>query len=517
MADSVGTTGADAATSPSPPTGGDRSPDSARWKALITICVAQLMVVLDATVVNIALPSAQKDLGFSDANRQWVVTAYTLAFGGLLLFGGRIADMWGRKRSFITGLLGFAAASGLAGAAGGFGMLMGARALQGVFGALLAPAALSLLTVTFTEAKERSQAFGIYGAISGAGAAVGLILGGVLTEFLSWRWTMYVNLFFAVPAVFGALYFVHERAEHRNRDRLDIPGVLLASAGLISLVYGFNKAETSGWSASSTVGFLIAAVVLLAGFVWVESVTPKPLLPLRVVTNRNRGGAYLTLALAIIGMYGMFLFLTYYLQTVKEYSALRAGFAFLPMVAGMMTGATQIGTRLALRVPPRRLMVPGLLVGAAGMTWLTRITPTGNYASTVLPAIFVLGLGLGTMFMPAMNVATHGVRPTDAGVASAMVNTSQQVGGSIGTALLNTVAASATTAWIAGHAAGPTTDGPKAFRDQAAVHGYTVAFWWAVGFLLAAAVVAAVLIDAGPEHGNTVDADEAAAVPVIAH
>jgi EmrB/QacA subfamily drug resistance transporter len=477
------------------------------------------MVVLDATVVNIALPSAQKDLGFSDANRQWVVTAYTLAFGGLLLFGGRIADMWGRKRAFITGLLGFAAASALAGAAANSAMLMAARALQGTFGALLAPAALSLLTVTFSEARERAKAFGIYGAISGAGAAVGLILGGVLTEFLSWRWTMYVNLFFAVPAALGALAFVHEKAEQRNRDRLDVPGVVLASTGLVSLVYGFTKAEMDGWSSSTTLGYLGLSVVLLAAFVVVEARTAKPLLPLRVVTDRNRGGAYLSLALAMIGLFGMFLFLTYYLQVVKGYSAMRTGFAFLPMVVGMMIGSTQIGTRLALRVPARALMVPGLLVGAAGIVWLTFITPTSAYAATVLPGILILGLGLGTTFMPAMNVATHGVKPQDAGVASAMVNTSQQVGGSIGTALLNTIAASATASWLVSHDAQKATTDPLTFHNLGAVHGYTTAFWWGVGALTLAAAVAAVFVNAGPEHGNVVDPEsgEPVAVPVVSH
>ena len=492
--------------------------DKARWRTLIVICTAQLMVVLDGTVVNIALPSAQKDLGFSDANRQWVVTAYTLAFGGLLLFGGRIADMWGRKNAFITGLLGFAIASALAGAAVNSGMLMGARALQGMFGALLAPAALSLLTVTFSEAHERAKAFGIYGAISGAGAAVGLILGGVLTEYLSWRWTMFVNLFFAVPAVLGALAYVHEKAEHRNHNRLDIPGVILASTGLVSLVYGFTKAATDGWSSATTLGFLAASVVLLTTFVIVESRASKPLLPLHVVTDRNRGGAYLSLGLAVVGMFGMFLFLTYYLQIVKEYSALKAGFAFLPLVVGMMIGATQIGTRLALRVPARRLMVPGLLVGAVGMALLTQITPTSGYTTTVLPGIFLLGLGLGTTFMPAMNLATHGVKPQDAGVASAMVNTSQQIGGSIGTALLNTIAASATTAYVASHALRGLSPSPQDFHNAAAVHGYTTAFWWAVGFLVLAALVAAVCINAGPEHGNVTDPnDDSVRVPVIAH
>ncbi|MFD7534699.1 MFS transporter [Streptomyces sp. NPDC059819] len=482
--------------------------DPARWKALIFICIAQLMVVLDASVVNIALPSAQRDLGFSDADRQWVVTAYTLAFGGLLLFGGRVADTWGRKRAFLTGLVGFAAASAIAGAAVNTGMLLGARALQGVFGALLAPAALSLLTVTFTQGKERAKAFGIFGAISGAGAAVGLILGGVLTEYLSWRWTMYVNIAFAIVAVFGAVKSVHEHQGERNRNRLDVPGVMLASTGLVALVYGFNRAESNGWSSAQTLSLLGASLVLLTAFVVVESKVPAPLLPLRVVADRNRGGAYLSLGLAVIGMFGMFLFLTFYLQIVQGFSALKTGFAFLPMVVGMMIGATQVGARLATRVPPRALMGPGLLIAATGMALLTRISPTSGYAAVVMPGL-LLGLGLGMTFMPAMNLATRGVQPADAGVASAMVQTSQQVGGSIGTALLNTIAASATTTWVAAHAAGAAKAGPAAFRNQAAVHGYTTAFWWSSGILVLAATVAVTLINTGAHADPAPQGDSA--------
>lgn len=251
-------------------------PDPKRWTALIFIALAQLMVVLDATVVNIALPSAQKALGISDGNRQWVITAYTLAFGGLLLFGGRIADMWGRKNAFVVGLLGFAAASALGGAAVNPAMLYGARALQGAFGALLAPAALSLLAVMFTDARERAKAFGVYGAIAGAGAAVGLILGGVLTQYLNWRWVLFVNIAFAVVAVIGAVMYIHEPAKGRNRNRLDIPGVVLASAGLIALVYGFSRAEADGWTSSMTIGLFVASVVLLGSFAYVEARVRSP-------------------------------------------------------------------------------------------------------------------------------------------------------------------------------------------------------------------------------------------------
>jgi EmrB/QacA subfamily drug resistance transporter len=493
-------------------------PDPKRWTALAFIAIAQLMVVLDATVVNIALPSAQVDLHISDGNRQWVVTAYTLAFGGLLLFGGRVADLWGRKNTFIIGLIGFAAASALGGAATNTAMLLGARALQGVFGALLAPAALSLVSVMFVEAKERAKAFGIYGAIAGAGAAVGLILGGVLTEYLNWRWALFVNIAFAVFAAVGAMLYIHEPAEGRNPNRLDIPGVILASTGLVALVYGFSRAESDGWGAGMTIGLFIASAVLLGAFVAVEGKVKAPLLPLRVITERNRGGVYLSLGLAVIGMFGLFLFLTFYLQNVMGYSALKSGFAFLPMVAGMIVGSTQIGTRLMLRVRPRLLMGPGFAVAAVGMLILAQIKVDSSYAAVLLPGLVLMGLGMGTAFMPAMSLATHGVRPEDAGVASAMVNTSQQVGGSIGTALLNTLAASATTSWIGSHAQG---SDPKLFINQAAVHGYSVAIWWATAILALSSVLAFVMVDAQVQNvSERVDGDasvEDMPVPVIAH
>ena len=496
-------------------------PDPKRWTALIFIAIAQLMVVLDATVVNIALPSAQADLGISDGNRQWVVTAYTLAFGGLLLFGGRVADLWGRKNTFIVGLLGFAAASALGGAAVNPSMLFGARALQGVFGALLAPAALSLLAVMFTDAKERAKAFGVYGAIAGAGAAVGLILGGVLTNYLNWRWALFVNIGFAAIAVFGAVTYVHEPAKGRNTNRLDIPGVILASAGLVSLVYGFSRAESDGWASTATISVFAASLVLLAAFAAVESRVKAPLLPLRVVTERNRGGAYLSLGLAIIGMFGLFLLLTYYLQVVTGYSALKCGFAFLPMVAGMITGSTQIGARLMLRVRPRLLMAPAFLIAAIGMGILAQIKVDSSYTGVLLPGLVLVGLGIGTAFMPAMSLATQGVRPEDAGVASAMANTSQQVGGSIGTALLNTLAASATTAWAGKHIHSLADRKNVLLINEAAVHGYSVAIYWAMAILALAAGLAFVLINASVQNTAQQAGDDETAedftAPAVAH
>ncbi|MEY9933178.1 EmrB/QacA subfamily drug resistance transporter [Catenulispora sp. GP43] len=505
--------------------------DPRRWRALAFIALAQLMVVLDGTIVNIALPSAQRDLGISDANRQWVVTAYALAFGGLLLFGGRIADRWGRRRAFLIGLIGFAGASAIGGAAVNTSMLLGARALQGAFGAILAPAALSLLTVTFTQPKERAKAFGIYGAISGGGAAVGLLLGGLLTEYANWRWTLYVNVLFAVVAVFGAIFEIKEPEGTRNHNRLDVLGIVLAGAGLASLVYGFNKAESDGWSSTTTLGFIIASVVLVAAFVFSQTRVSAPLLPLRVVTDRNRGGAYLTIGLAVVAMFGAFLFLTYYLQVVLGYSPLKSGLAFLPMVVGMMIGATQVAVRLLPKVPTRRLMVPGALTAAAAMLILTQISVGGSYTTHVLPALLMLGFGMGLVFMPAMNLATHGVRPQDAGVASAMVSTSQQVGGAIGTSLLSTIANSATANYAKSHVAGVhSAAGGAQLKLSAMVHGFTVAYWLAAGLLTAAALVAGVLINARPQTQTQTGGGRSAdgsgtertdtvedAVPVFAH
>ncbi|WP_030891347.1 MFS transporter [Streptomyces sp. NRRL F-5053] len=486
-------------------------PDPRRWKALAFIAIAQLMVVLDATIVNIALPSAQSDLGISDANRQWVITAYALAFGGLLLFGGRISDLWGRKRAFVTGLAGFAAASALGGAATSETMLLGARALQGAFGALLAPAALSLLAVMFTDGKERAKAFGIYGAIAGGGGAIGLILGGVLTEYMDWRWTFYVNVPFAVIAALGAVLVVREPSVTRNRSALDIPGVVLSTLGLVSLVYGFTRAETDGWSEGGTIGMFVAAAVLLTAFALVESKVRAPLLPLRVVTDRNRGGVFLSLGLATIAMFGLFLFLTYYLQIVQGYSPVKTGVAFLPMVAGMITGSTQIGARLMTRIPPRLLMAPGFVLAAGGMLLLTQLQVDSSYPVLILPAELMLGLGLGTAFMPAMSLATLGVRSSDAGVASAMANTSQQVGGAIGTALLNTIAASATTSYVASHMAEATSKpAQQMLKLEAMVQGYTSAIWWAVGILLVSAALVTVLVNTRGPGGSAAKTDGAA-------
>ncbi|MEU0209291.1 MFS transporter [Streptomyces canus] len=467
--------------------------DNRRWWALVVIALAQLMVVLDMTIVNIALPSAQADLNMSDANRQWVITAYTLAFGGLLLLGGRISDLAGRKTTFMIGLLGFAAASALGGAATGQGMLFGARALQGVFAALLAPAALSLLATTFTEPKERAKAFGVFGAIVGAGAAIGLLAGGLLTEYLDWRWCLYVNVPIALVAFAGAWAILAPGGRHPDAH-LDVPGALLGSGGMLALVYGFSEAASRGWGDGLVVTLLVAGVVLLAAFAVWQTRARVPLLPMSVIKDRQRVGAFLTVLFVTVGMFGVFLFLTYYLQGVLGWSPLKTGLAYLPMTAAMIVGSTQIAARLLSRVPPRTLIVPGLLVAAGGLAIIAQVGVEPAYVSHVLPGMLMLGLGMSTAMMTSISLATGSVAPRDSGAASATFNTAQQVGGSIGTALLNTIAASATATYLTAHA-GPGVD-KRLLQAEATVHGFNVATWWAFGALLLAALIAGVVVNA---------------------
>jgi EmrB/QacA subfamily drug resistance transporter len=439
----------------------------------------------------------------SDANRQWVITAYTLAFGGLLLLGGRIADLVGRKRTFVIGLIGFAAASALGGAAVGPSMLFGARALQGVFAAVLAPSALSLLTTTFTDPKERGKAFGIYGALAGSGAAVGFIVGGVLTEFLNWRWCLFVNIPIAVVAVTGALALLRDRPGHAD-VRLDVPGVVLGCGGLVALVYGFSEAQPRGWTDPLVLALFAAGVVLLGIFVWWQTRAPVPLLPLHIIRDRNRAGCFLTMMLAVIGMFGLFLFMTYYLQVILDYSPVQTGLAFLPLTATIVIGSTQISARLLPRVGPRMLMAPGMLLASGGMVILTQMTVHSQYTTEILPALLLMGLGMGLTFMPVFSTATAGVAPQDSGVTSATVNTSQQVGGSIGTALLNTIATSSSASWITSHLTDPTRR--EEIIREGIVHGYTVAIWVAAGIMLLAGVIAGLMVTAkAPKHGTPAD------------
>ena len=489
---STGTTaGADIADAKAAAAREQEHDHSRRWWTLAVLGLAQLMVVLDATIVNIALPSAQADLGFGNADRQWVVTAYALAFGGFLLLGGRLADLFGRRRMLLVGLAGFAIASALGGAATGFGTLVAARAVQGAFGAVLAPSALSLLTITFTDPKERGKAFGIFGAIAGAGAAIGLLLGGLLTEYLSWRWCLYVNVPIAVVAGAGALAFIPKVAPAKG-VRLDIPGVVLAGLGLAGLVYSFARAETDGWGDPVTVGLIAVSVLLLIAFVIVQRKVSHPLLPPRVVLDRRRGGAYLAITLAAIGSFAVFLFLTYWLQQTKGFSPLMSGVAFLPLVAGIVTSSTVIVPRVLPRIGPRPLLVTGQLLGAAGLLLLSRLAVDSSYLAHVLPALYVMGAGMGLIFASCFNTATSGTRPADAGVASALVNTGQQVGGALGTALLNTIAATVTASYVTAH------QQSASVLADAAVAGETRAFLVSAGVFGLGAVVSLLVFPSGP-------------------
>jgi EmrB/QacA subfamily drug resistance transporter len=469
------------------PPAGAVAPDDRRWLVLVVVAIAQLMVVLDATVVNIALPSAQRALGFPNGDRQWVVTAYALAFGSLLLVGGRLGDMFSRKRIFIIGLIGFAIASALGGAAGSFVVLVAARALQGAFGAILAPSALGTLVSTFRDPRERGRAFGVFGSVAAGGGGVGLILGGALTQYFSWRWCLYVNLVFAAIAVAGALAWIRS-SRPATRPPMDWPGAVLAGAGLFLIVFGFSHAESAGWTAALTIGSIILGGVLLAGFVVAEQRASHPLLPLRVILDRTRGGSYTAVFISGIAIFGTFLFLTFYLQVVKGESPLTTGLLFLPMIGCILISSNLSSIVLLPRVGPRVLIASGMLLAAGGMAYLTQVTVGSAYASGILPALLILGLGFGMIFAPAINTATFGVARQDSGVASALVNTMQQVGGSIGTSALSTIALTATASYLIAHHTSPLAPA------IAATHGYTIAFTVSAALLGLGFILAVVML-----------------------
>jgi EmrB/QacA subfamily drug resistance transporter len=460
-------------------------PGRRRWLVLAVVGVAQLMVVLDATIVNIALPSAQRALGFGIADRQWVITAYALAFGGLLIVGGRLSDLLGRKRTFVAGLIGFAIASAVGGAAPDFAALVAARAVQGAFGALLAPSALALLITTFTDPRERGKALGIYTAIAGGGGAIGLILGGVLTEYLSWRWCLYVNVAFAAAALAGAAAWIRNQPGNPGA-RIDVPGSLLAVGGLVGIVYGFSQAAADGWGSASVVGPIAAGAVLLAAFTVVERRVAHPLVPLGIITDRTRGTAYLGALISGIGLIGMFLLVTFYLQNVLAFAPLQAGLAFLPFIVGVVAAANFVSNRGLARFGPKKVVPVGMILAAGGSGLLTGIGTHGGYGPWVAPALVLMGLGTGCIVTVAFSLGPVGARPADAGVAAALVNSSNQIGGSLGAALLNTIAASAAANYLTGNA-------PDASVQAAAVHGDVVAFTFLVVLFAAGAVATALL------------------------
>ena len=478
--------------------------DPNRWRALMVIAIAQLMVVLDASIVNIALPSIQADLGITDANRQWVVTAYTLAFGGLLLLGGRISDFWGRKRAFMTGLLGFAGASAIGGLSVNQEMLFSARALQGVFAALLAPAALSLITTTFSDSKERAKAFGVYGGLSAGGAAIGLILGGLLTQYASWHWTLLVNVPIAIAAFMLAIPNVKE-SKASGDTRYDIPGAITSTLGLVSLVYGITQAGELGWSDQTTLMWFGAAIALLAAFFVIESRTSHPLLPMKILLNRNRGASYLTSFIVGAGLFGMFLFLAYFFQGILQYSPVRAGLLFLPFSVGVGISAG-IASQALPRFGPRYVSFVGLIMATAGMLLLTQIEPTSAYVSDILPALMVLSLGMGLVFVPISATALFGVGNHDAGVASAVLNTAQQIGGALGTAFLNTIAVTATANYFVDNRIDPADPANAGAMPVALTEGFTTAFTWSAGFMILGALIWVFMINANKDTLGANDA-----------
>ncbi|HUV58010.1 MAG TPA: MFS transporter [Acidimicrobiales bacterium] len=456
------------------------TPDPRRWYALFVIAIAQLMVVLDASIVNIALPHASLPralggLAIAPKNYQWAVTAYTLTFGGFLLLGGRIGDYMGRKKAFLIGLLGFAGASLLGGFAMNQQMLFGARALQGVFGALLAPAALSLISVTFTDSKERAKAFGVYGALSGVGAAIGLIAGGLLTQYFSWRWCLFVNTPLALIAFALAIPDIHE-SKVEGHPHYDVPGALSATAGMVSVVYGVSQASTNGWAANSAWPFIVIGAVLLAIFFVIESRKKQPLLPLRLLTDRIRAGAYATQILVALGMFGMFLFMTFYFQSVHHYSAVKSGLLFLPFSVGVIIAAGTTSHFLP-KVGPRPLASIGCTMGAVGLLFLSLLKPSSSYLAHIMPSMIITSLGLGMAFVAIASTALFNVRPQDTGAASAVLTTAQQIGGSFGTALQNTIAVSSAAAFAATATHASMSRAAIAEMHVAAsVHGYDMAF-----------------------------------------
>jgi EmrB/QacA subfamily drug resistance transporter len=482
------------------------TPDPRRWFALVVIGIAQLMVILDASIVNIALPHAalSKALGGLDIaqkNYQWAITAYTLTFGGFLLLGGRVGDYMGRKKSFLIGLLGFAGASLLGGLAQNQQWLFGARALQGLFGALLAPAALSLISVTFTDSKERARAFGVYGALAGVGGAIGLIAGGLLTQYLSWRWCLFVNTPMALIAFFLAIPNVKE-SKVEGHPHYDIPGALSATAGMLSVVFGVSQASTQGWGSTSAWPFIVLGALLLAVFFVIQSRITSPLLPLRLLTDRVRAGAFLAQLLVGLGLFGMFLFMTFYFQDIEQYSAVKTGLLFMPFSFGIIIAAG-FTSQLLPKIGPRPLATGGTLMAAAGMFYLSFIKVDSSYVGSVMPAMIVTSLGLGLAFVSVASTALFNVRPEDTGAASAVLTTSQQIGGSFGTAISNTIVVSSGSAFlVAALKAHPSASASAKllFMATAHVHGYDESFRFGALMLLLAAISFFALVNIDRHH-----------------
>jgi EmrB/QacA subfamily drug resistance transporter len=468
--------------------------------ALLVIAGAQLMIILDATIVNIALPSMQKALHFSATNLTWVLNAYTLAFGGLLLLGGRSGDLFGRRRMFMTGILLFGGASLAGGFATTGAWLLTCRVLQGVGGAIASPTALALVTNTFPEGPERNRAFGVYAAVSGAGAALGLILGGVLTEYLSWRWVLFVNAPIGAALAIATPYVLPE--SKRTLGHLDLPGAITSTVGVSSLVYGLIHAASDGWSDPITIGALALSVVLLVAFVFIEANSAQPLMPLRLFSNRNRDASYVVMLSTGAALFSMFFFLTQFVQEILGYSPVKAGFAFLPVSIVIVISA-QIASRMIARTGARPLVIFGAALTGVSLLWLSTINSSSGYFTLLFPSMCVMAFGLGFIFVPITLTAVSGVEPRDSGIASAMLNVTQQLGSTVGLAALITVFSTAVinfvkNAFAAAAASGtpPTQQQAQATQLDALAHGWAMGFRAAVVFAAIALIAAIVGVKA---------------------
>lgn len=460
---------------------------------VLSACLAQVIIVLDTTIVAVALPDAQADLGFASADRQWTVTAYTLAFGSLLLIGGRLSALLGAKRAFLIGAAGFGIASLLGGLANDFGTLVAFRALQGMFAALLAPTNLSLMNAAFPGTTGRSRAFAIFGSVAGAGAALGLVLGGVLTEIGDWRWCFFVNVPLVVGTLLVAIYGLRGTARRVSGSLLDdVPGLLLGTASVFAIVFGFSRAESDGWAHPSTLTFLAGGAALVIGFVIRERLATNPLIPLHLLADARRSSSYLTIALVGFAQMGSSVYLTFYMQEDLGYSPLRSGLAFLPMVAGLIIAAI-ISTRILVpRLGLGVVFIVGALMQSIGFIWLSGLGTVDAYVSELVAPMLVIGMGLGTVMAPAMSSATVGVGPALNGLASALANTSQQLGASLGVAFLSTIATSIVSERLA--AAAPLTPTEIASaRLSADVAAYAEGFQWLAGIAALVAVLVALL------------------------
>jgi EmrB/QacA subfamily drug resistance transporter len=469
------------------------------WVVLVLICLAQFMVILDATIVNVALPSIQKDLGLSEANLQWIINAYTLVFGGFLLLGGRAGDLIGRKRLFLIGLAIFTVASLLDGLAVSSGMLIGTRALQGLGAALISPAALSIISTTFAEGKERARALGVWAAIAIGGSAVGLILGGVLTQSFSWPWIFFVNVPVGVVGFLLSVRLVPESKDEKAHRHYDVLGAVAITGGLMTLVYAIVRAETHGWGSATTIGLFLAAAALHVIFVVVELRSPEPLVRLSILRVRSLTTANLVMFLVASGLFAMFFFNTLYIQRVLGYGPLKAGLAFLPFTAGIMVSAG-IASTFATRIGVRPIAAAGMLFTAGGLVWLSQLPVHGSYLVDVLPPLVLSSLGMGAVFMPLTLVATTGLADEDQGLASGLFNTSQQIGGALGLAILSTVAASRT-----GSAGGT--------KAHALVAGFHWAFAGGAIFVLVA--LATMLALLRKRHVARIEAEASSGEPVM--